>query len=659
MNPLPLTASLLAAALFLPMESHAAQTQPALIDPCPIEMVGAQLPECEPSPPPPPPPPPPPAAPKAVWYTPFSESATVKVRWSPVSGASYYRLNRIASGVTTQVYSGSATTRDVYVGGEGRFQFSVSACNSSGCSGTVSHAPMQVSFGPRGEGAAPQSAKGDGALTMNPPLVPVIGRGYDRLRQDLVPEICLDMTSASVQTLANRAKAFNLSLSKTREEYFRSLNMEENLSVGAKYSSFSGSFSGKKSLASTARRVEDTHILTASFIDRYSTTTITNGATLPFGSTYKGWLLGGLKAHFRNTCGDSYVSSYDTGREVTLTFQMTNEDYTTSETRTKTAEMKIALGNYVSGGYSSTTKTQIETSYSKYGVQVYVYSEGSGASVASVLTLTQALDYLRRFEQEPSVDLISFNFSASDYLRPADVALSLWPDYKSVRTALSRWYKFDNQVGFRCVPFDLPDGTDPADVPLINNALNMNGYARTVSSAEPRLACAYMKTALQENIQYCEDTNKWGQCVQPDSTTCPVAGSSLSCLEHAKTIPLWVDNDSTLTLSRELGSGLFRDCADASGTACLASPSISIVDLRPKFVDCTGDGCPTEKDGVTVETVERHRAENASNSVNASTKCLSASVRVCRPGAWTSGARIRQYQTLHGLQMLPTRDYSF
>ena len=89
-----------------------------------------------------------------------------------------------------------------------------------------------------------------------------------------------------MQTLNNRAKNFNLSLSKSREEYFRSLNMEENLSVGGAYAAFTGSFSGKKSLAYTAKRIEDSHILTASFIDRYTTTQISNGATLPFGPTY-------------------------------------------------------------------------------------------------------------------------------------------------------------------------------------------------------------------------------------------------------------------------------------------------------------------------------------------------------------------------------------
>ena len=35
-------------------------------------------------------------------------------------------------------------------------------------------------------------------------------------------------------------------------------------------------------------------------------------------------------------------------------------------------------------------------------------------------------------------------------------------------------------------------------------------------------ACFRMKRAVQENIQNCEDTAKWGQCIQPDSPSCAV-----------------------------------------------------------------------------------------------------------------------------------------
>ena len=653
------TAVMLATALFLPLNARAGNIETAVIEPCPIEQVSLQvLPDdCEP--PPPPPPPSPPAKPSALWYTPFSESTTVRVHWRPVSNATYYRLNRISGGVSSQVYSGSATVRDVAVTGEGNYQFTVSACNSGGCSSTTSQAAMAVSYGPRADGQAPITGKA-GAITMQE-FVPQIGMGFDRLRQELVGEICLDMSTASVQTLNNRAKNFNLSLSKSREEYFRSLNMEENLSVGGAYAAFTGSFSGKKSLAYTAKRIEDSHILTASFIDRYTTTQISNGATLPFGPTYKGWLLSGLPGHFRNTCGDAFVSSYDTGREVTLTFQMTSDDFSSSEIRTKTSEMKIAIGSYVSGGYSSSSKSQIETSYSKYNVQVYVYSTGSGATVATLLTLGEGLDYLRRFEQEPTTDLVAFNHGSTDYVRPVDVAVGQWPDYKPKRNSLLRWYRFDDQVGYRCMPFDLPISGGTPDTTLVDNAVRMNSFVTSVAgaTAEPHKVCHATKLAIQSRIQACEDTNKWGECIEPDSPVCAVPGSSLSCLEHAKQLPVWVGNDATLRLYRELGTGLVRDCADANANICLASPTLSIVDLRPKAIDCSGSGCPSEESAVTTETVTLRRAENASNTVNTTSKCLSAYARICRPGMWGGTAKIDQYQTLHGLQMMPSREYSF
>ena len=659
MNASPLSAALLASALFVPALSFANGMTPSRIEPCPIMQSADQaLPLPDDCLPPPPPPPPVPAKPKAIWYTPFSESSKVKVQWRSSSYATYYKLNRIINGSTATVYSGSQTKWTGNVGSEGEYRFTVSACNSSGCSSAASQTDVTVSYGPRGNTTqALANGKFDELMTTQG-FVAQIGMGYDRLRQELVGDICLNTTTANVQTINNRSKTFNLSLSKTREEYFRSLNLEENLSVGGAYSSFSGSFSGKKSLAATAKRVEDTHILTASFVDRHSTTQMTNGATLPFDSTYMGWLVGGLPGHFRNSCGDAYVSSYDTGREATLTFQMQSDDFSSSEVRTRTAEMKVAIGNYVSGGYQQTKREEINNSYSKYGVQVYLLSTGSGAEVASVITLDAALDYLRRFEQEPSNQLVVYNYGTTDYLRPSSVPVSAWPDYKPKRNILERWYRFDNQVSFRCTAFELPDSSGPE----VDKFLLMNDYATSVAGAvsNPHVVCRNTKRALQLQIQNCEDTDKWGSCIQPDSASCPVSGSSLSCLNYAKQLPLWINNDATLSLDRELGSGLTDKCETESGNICLTNSALSIVDLRPRFIDCAGKGgCPAERDGVTVETTELHRASSASNSINASSKCLTASAKVCRPGWWKSGARIHQKQTLHGLQMLSSREYSF
>lgn len=652
-----LTSALVVSALYLPSPVQGAQDSPNRIEPCPIEALSvtrmALPPDC--GEPPPPPPPPVPAKPKAIWYTPFSESNQVKVNWQASSYATYYQLKRVLNGSTTTVYSGSQRTWTGAVPSEGNYSFTVSACNTSGCSSTATQSPAKVSYGPRA-GSNGLLAQGD-LLSMQG-FVPQIGMGYDRLRQELVGTTCLNTSSAQTQTLNNRSKTFNLSLSRSREELFQSLNLDSNLSVSASYSSYSGSYSGKKSLASTSKRVEETHMLTASLIDRFTTTQINNGPTLPFDATYQGWLAQGLSADFRNNCGDAYVASFDTGREATLTFQMTSDDYSSSEIKTKTSDLKIAIGDYVSAGYSQTKRTEINTNYSKYSVQVYLYSAGSSSDVATVITLDAALDYLRRFEQDPPTNLVPYNYTSIDYVRPSSVPVNLWPDYKPKKNLLTRWYRFDNQVAYRCHAFELP----PTSGPEADKFWLMNTYVTSVagSTSEPHKVCHDTKRTLQENIQNCEDTSKWGSCIAPDSSSCPVSGSSLSCLNFAKQLPVWVENDAELSLDRDLGGGLSSKCETESATVCLADSATSIVDLRPRFIDCSGQGgCPAEKDGITVSTTQLHRAGKPTNSINTGSKCLAASAEICRPGWWTSGAHIHQKQKLHGLRMLGSREYSF
>jgi len=653
-----LTSALVVSALYLPSPAKAAQDSPNLIEPCPIEALSgtrmALPPDCG-GPPPPPPPPPVPAKPKVIWYTPFSESNQVKVNWQGSSYATYYQLKRVLNGSATTVYSGSQLYWTGAVPSEGDYSFTVSACNSSGCSSTATQSPAKVSYGPR---VPSNGLLAQGDLFSTQGFVPQIGMGYDRLRQELVGTTCLNTSNAQTQTLNNRSKTFNLSLSKSREELFQSLNLDSNLSVSASYSSYSGSYTGKKSLASTSKRVEETHILTASLIDRFTTTQLSNGPTLAFDTTYQGFLVQGLSAHFRNSCGDAYVASFDTGREATLTFQMTSDDYSSSEIKTKTSDLKIAIGSYVSAGYSQTKRTEINDSYSKYSVQVYLYSAGSASDVATVISLDEALDYLRRFEQDPPGTLVPYNYTSIDYIRPTSVPVNLWPDYKPKQNLLKRWYRFDTQVSYRCHAFELPSTSGPE----VDKFWLMNSYVTSVagSTAEPHKVCHDTKRTLQENIQNCEDTGKWNACIAPDSPSCPVSGSSLSCLNYAKQLPVWVENDAELSLDRELGSGLFKKCETESATVCLARSSVSIVDLRPSFVDCFGQGgCPAERNAVTVSTTQLHRVGSPSNSVNTGSKCLAASAEICRPGTWQSGAHLHQKQKLHGLEMLSSREYSF
>ena len=605
--------------------------------------------------PPPPPPPPAPATPGFLTYTPFTETSMLQVGWGARGGATNYVLDRLADGAWSRVYAGPATLVGLPLPGNGAYRFRVAACNANGCSGYRVDEEMRLSFGPDrqtgGAGSAPfASASVAGAplpgLSVLAPdsgtheLLPILGAAYDQLRQELTANRCLDMVGAEIVNQPARIKDYLFTHVRTRDELANSLNLASNLGVSAKYGKFSGSYSGKKTLLSESDRVEETSMLVASLKDQMRVETLLNHPLRPLDPAFVNMLSSGDTATFRNICGDGYVYSIAYGRQVYLTFQLRSLKYSTDEIRTQTAGLKLDLGSWASAGFDNTRKTEIHTKYDKYEVHVRVISYGSAAVVSGVVDFATGLQYLQNFENEPPGNEYPFSQLVGDYIPPAG---SPFPDYRPIRQPLQRWYSFDQQIATRCEFFD-ENLSNPDD------ALAYDGNAAPLANGlSLRTACFRMKRAVQENIQNCEDTAKWGQCIPPDSPSCSVPNESDNCLSYASRFPLWNMVPASVRLLRDMGGGLFSSTEVVRGDACFAVPTM--LDLRVASVDCAGiGGCPAVRKGVTVTTVRLLRASNGWNSWNPTNRCLHAEVTLNRPGGWTSGAHVNQAHTANGMQ---------
>lgn len=594
-------------------------------------------------------PPPPPAAPRHLTYTPFSEGSTVKVSWPAVWDATSYQLDRALNGVWSNIYTGSQTSLNVLLPSQGVYSFRVRACNSNGCSTYLIDREMRYSNGPqRSSGftsATPElSELKDFLEALGYETPATLGTGYDHLRQEITANNCLNMTSATSSTTEARVKEFKLNMAYTRDELSTQLSLTQNLGVSAKYGKFSGTYSGKKEVLNTATRVEETYMVVASLRDQFRVQALNNPASLPMLSSKVGLLQTGQGAAFRNQCGDAYVYSIAHGRQFFITFQLRSFNHTRDEIRTQTNNLKVDIGSYVSASYDTTKRTQITQKYSGYDVKAHVISYGSSVGVTGVVSLDTALQFMKDFEAEPTTSgSYPIDFKTTDYTVPAGV--SNYPYYHSYKTTLSRWYSFDQQVAQRCEMFD--------DNLYGEKGIRMSDTSVSVGAASGRNlreACFLLKRAILENIQNCEDSTKWAQCVQPDSTACivPQTGGQ-SCLGYANGLPYWFTSAPSLTLSASLGSGLSSDSKTVSGTACLGVQQIR--DLRSGSVDCAGQGgCPAVREGVVVKTTSMLRAKNAWNSWNDSTRCLSAQVTIERPGWWGGTANINQTQTVNGLR---------
>jgi hypothetical protein len=590
----------------------------------------------------PPPPPPPPSAPQYMTYTPFSEDTNVTVSWrnSPSYDETYYELERYSNGTWTNIYTGTSRSTSGNITSPGEYAFRVRACNDGGCSNYLTDPSMRVSYGPARSAATFARADVDGFLrALN--VRPMLGLGYDKLRQELTPNNCMDMSGTSSYIQEGRRKESKLNIAYSRDELSTMLNLTQNLGVSAKYGKFSGSYSGKKEILSTTTRVEETTVVVASLRDEFRVENFFNPGWMNLSGDAVNLLTSGQSATFRNRCGDSFIHNVTHGRRYYIAFQLNSFNHSRDEIRTQTQNLKIDIGNYASGSFDQTLKTQISQKYNSYQVKAHVISEGSSLGVAGIVSMDMALQFMKDFEAEPvSNGSFPIDFTTVDYTPPAGV--SSFPHYGPYKTTLHRWYSFDQQLARRCEMFDENLYPEPA--------IYMLQEARSVGAANSldlRTACFRLKRAVLENIQNCEDTTKWSQCIQPDSSSCFLPGSGDNCLGYANNVPYWMTTSASISFDMDLDGGMFGATSSHRQTKCMTGGSQVIRDARIKGVDC-GPNCPSPQEGVAIKTTEWHRATGW-NSYNVSNKCLTAEVTIKRPGGWTSGAHANQTQTVNGL----------
>jgi hypothetical protein len=386
-------------------------------------------------------------------------------------------------------------------------------------------------------------------------------------------------------------------------------------------------------------------MIVVSIVDQFHMRDLTNRYTVPVLQSQRDLLTSGQAAVWRNHCGDSYVNAVYYGRRAYLTLQLTSLDYSESTIRQQTTNLKIDVGDWVSAGYSETRKQEITSKYSKYNVYARVVSYGSSVPVSdATISLASAMDFIKAFENEPysAANEYPIDYELTDYA--AMGTLPNLPNHVPYRATLDRWYNWDAQLAVRCEMFD--DNLNPPTF------IDMNADARAVTGLSLREACFYMKRAVMENIQRCEDTTRWSECIQPDSGSCTISDNvapSMTCLAYANRFPRWQPASAALHLNDRIsGGGLSSETRTVRGSATL--PAASILERRIQgSVDCGSSACPAVRQSVIVQTVSANNTSNPGNSWDAASLTLSAWVTIHRNCCFAAGAWIDQYQTVYGL----------
>jgi hypothetical protein len=608
-----------------------------------------------------PPPPDPPAGPASLTFTPFSEQASVRLAWTVDRDATWYDVERFDGNAWTWVYSGSATTLRIPIPWAGEFQFHVRSCNGGGCSGFVSGLPTRVSLGPV------RPTNGSAVMTFAPQLTPasvdysdgsstdyevspVIGWGFDILRQDLTQNTCVDMTSATVLDVPGLGKDFHIDVAHTRSELATELGFTSNTGISAKFGNFSAGYNRKKEMISKTKRVEDTTAIVAHLRYELSQRNLADPSLRTLLPSRVSQIQSGGAAAFRRDCGDALVSSIAMGREVDIVIQLVNVEYGSDVLRSQTTALNAELNSY-KANYDSTTRQHIIDTYTKYSMVATVVSVGSTSVVSgSTSDLAEVLRYIQAVEGEPATNSAAIGYKTSDYSVPA--GQSGYPDYHAAQSVLRRWAAFDAQIAERCTFFD-------HDLLGMDMARQFSINAATVWRAVPDLdtTCFQMRRAISDNVQNCQDTEKWGQCIAPDSAACIVPMNGSMCVMVSNQIPFWSSIAQTLPLRGHLDSGYREESIWVSEHTCFTGPTM--LDLRVGSVDCAGiSGCPAVRQGVAVKSPELHRTSGGTNSWDSQAYCLNAGVTLTRPHFYQAGADVNQDETAFGLlPSLPPYQY--
>jgi hypothetical protein len=479
---------------------------------------------------------------------------------------------------------------------------------------------------------------------------PVIGWGFDLLRQDLTQNTCVDMTGATVLDVPGLGKDYHIDVAHTRSELATELGFSSNTGISAKFGNFNGGYNRKKETVSKTKRIEDTTAIVAHLRYELNQRNLADPSQRMLLPARVSQIQSGGAAAFRRDCGDALVSSIAMGREVDIVIQLTNVEYSSDVLRSQTTALNAELNAY-KASYDSTTRQHIIDTYTKYSMVATVLSVGS-TSVASGSTsdIEKVLTYIQAVEGEPATNSAAIGYKTSDY--PVPTGLSGYPDYRATQSVLRRWAAFDAQVAERCTFFD-------HDLIGTQIARQFSLNAATAWRVVPDLdtTCYQMRRAISDNVQNCQDTEKWGQCIAPDSAGCIVPTNGSTCVAVSNQIPFWSSIAQMLHLEGHLSSGYRGESTWVSSNTCFTGPTM--LDLRIGSVDCPGiSGCPALRQGMAVKTTELHRASGGTNSWDSQAYCLNAGVTIERPHFYQAGADVNQDETAFGLlPSLPPYQY--
>lgn len=568
-------------------------------------------------------------------------------------------------GSLRRIYYGTGLSTSYSAGSDKTLRYAVKACSSAGCSdleyseyiivdpvyddgGLTSKSLQQVNTEVKASSGLHKTSQPNTAAAL-------LGKGFEALKGEYLSSGC--WVASGTNTIDSseyiNEQSFSFSQVDTYESLARSLDLKREVGLNLSFSGFSIGGSHNQEVFSKTEKVTETSVIVAAFTDKQYKHNAKQASVLQMQNDKVSYLENGHKKPFRTACGDKYVDSVTTGRNMYFTIRMKKESETSSELKTKTLQLKASLESYgADGNYDSTERNEINSEYQSYSFEIFGTQAGADeASNLLILTdIDQFMTALANFATSSDESMKNIATTERDYPLPDSMLgqphFDVFADYTVYRDKLAVWSHLDEQLLQRCWMYD-SNNIETETVMDFQEALDTAAYNNNESEQN---LCGAVKTMVTQKINYCLNQGNWAQCYQPLESGCIDSINGTQCMVRPDRITYKspVKVEKRLDVAR--GGCAIGKCYESKRIeACFTNQ-----DAVPDFSrdDVISDSyIPTPVKGLVTVVDKAWNVDRVTNSVfkNASGNyCLSSDAKIYGQGGWGSGGRYESNNVMWG-----------
>ena len=475
-----------------------------------------------------------PSTPTSIIYNPYTNGTQLTVSWPASNGYGYpvqYKLERrLNSGSWVQVYSGYGRSKTVSNLQEGKYQFRVTAKNTSYSSSmrygghsivnprtddnlynkysflsTLDQKNSQFRSSTAGAKTVLARAKVVGqstSMTNNEERF-YLGDGYDLVRGTL-KETCLNVEHPQftiTKTAPLQPSTFDISYVNDNRHLAQLLEVSSSAQIGFSGDDFNLGLSGEKERY-VKSVTDESHVRFVVKVNNRREYWKLNTPTDAIYPDIVNQILSPndneAKADFRERCGDNYVNSANLGSALYLVFTFDAKKYSYEERQSAKAELSIKLFDVFSAGGATSSSSSLTETLDRLEVKINADQVGGPQGLAASITPSNIAEKYNQFVQDTNPgNWAAVDYTTNNYQRPTiynaynhDQIFSKYTGSQGPLAQMKRWLDISVQHKERCDPWAEYDRPRPS-------------------------VCGTSEIEISIAMDLCRETREWDNCAHP------------------------------------------------------------------------------------------------------------------------------------------------